>query len=268
MSGSPGKGSPGKVSPGKSPIVAAKVKAGKGRPPQWTPSLLTEEDRESVLQLRKRYGPKMEPAANFEAKYRTFCEINSLDVKDGMLLAMGQASAFGQKEKDGSPRVRLAFGSMETQFGTLLKRRVFQCDDHYEAKKTLRNAHADADPTNPRTYEGTAESLRKLVCQMRPIHKKTMGFLQFGSGTRSISISRLRFSQVLITKTELIIQRRFSKVAHDRSSRDTLTYDLAWSMPPPDDVCEWLQEKEKADPDALIFGEWNCGGPVARMPRM
>ena len=228
----------------------AKKKA--GRPELWTVEKLSNADRQSAIDLRVKYGPDTESAAAFQKKYEDFCTLNNLEPGEAMFLAMGQASKFGQELPGG--KKGLAFSSMETQFGTLLKRRVWPCADSWAAKRTLQSAHADADPVQPRTYEGSASDIQALVENMKPIEKKAMGYLQFSTGTRSITVSRCRNSQVLIERSDVIIQRRLSKVCKSRSKRDTLTYKMSWSMPCPDDVKAWLLKKRTEKPDELIFG--------------
>ena len=191
----------------------------------------------------------MSAPAAFRAKFASFCALNDLEPGDeALFLAMGQASAFGQT------RNGLAFSSMESQFGSLLKGRTFPCPAAWEAKRMLENAAADSNPVQPRIFEGSQESLTKLVHMLRPIEEKVMGFLQFSSGTRAKTISRLRNSQVKLQEGATLLQRRWSKVQHKRSTRATLTYKVAWSMEAPEDVRLWLAEQsEKYGPDELIF---------------
>ena len=213
----------------------------RGRPEKWTPRVMEPADFVRASELRKKYGPDMEPLARFAKKYEIFCALNKIEKSDGIFLAMGQASEMGA-----------AASSMNTQFGGMLKQRLFACANSWEARETLERHHADANPVQPRSFVGTQENLSALVEKMDVIMTKALAWMCFVTGARAINITRLRYSQTILMKSALLLQRRWSQVCRTRSKRDTLSYKYAWSMPPPEDVVSFF-DKGKNTPDGYPF---------------
>ena len=215
----------------------------RGRPEKWTPRVMEPADFVRASELRKKYGPDMEPLARFAKKYEIFCALNKIEKSDGIFLAMGQASEMGA-----------AASSMNTQFGGMLKQRLFACANSWEARETLERHHADANPVQPRSFVGTQENLSALVEKMDVIMTKALAWMCFVTGARAITITRLRYSQTILMKSALLLQRRWSKVCRTRSKRDTLSYKYAWSMPPPEDVVSFFDKgKKTTEPRQIKF---------------
>ena len=128
----------------------------------------------------------------------------------------------------------------------------------------LRNASADADPVQPRTFEADYNTITRLVKELRnttPEERKdsisALGWLCCVSGSRAQTIVRLRGSQVAMEDPSdpegaVLVQRRWSKVKTTRRQRDTLPYKYSWTIPPPANVKKWIDAR-KANPDDLLF---------------
>lgn len=236
------------------PAVTSGAPKKRGRPEKWIPRVITEEDRKMAEAVQQKYGPDLAAAEAFEQKYSSFCALNGLSLGEGLFLAVGQARVMDA-----------AFSSLDTGFSTLLKRKKFGSPRTWEVLTTLGNAHADADPVQPRTFEPTEEIAISLVHELGAIvqSKKSgvisveamvMGFLCIVTGARAQTIVRLRISQADLAEDALWVQRRWSKVKHARRQRDTLEYKYEWSMHPPKAVIDWFElQKRERDADEPIF---------------
>lgn len=221
----------------------------KGRRELWVPRALTSEDIARTKMLRATFSPNVEAAEKFFQKYLKFAELNGYKEKPGdcLLLAIGQAREMGA-----------AASSTNTQFQTMLKQRRIPFRDAWEASTLLNLAHCDASAVQPRTFGAspgedlTQEGLAAIVEGIDRPAVMALAWMCFATGSRAISIVRLRGCQVLLTADSLTLQRRWSKTTQTRSKRDTLTYSVAWSMDPPEEVSRYLELGVK-NGEELIF---------------
>ena len=221
----------------------------RGRPEKWIPRVLSGEDKASAFTLREQYGPDVQAAMAFESKYRFFCASNNLDPasSSSVIFAMGQAKQMGA-----------AASSMQTNFSTLLKRKVFNIRNKWELEATLRNFNADSDPVQPRLYDpifpdidSGLKRLCTIISNIQDVEHQALGCMCQLTGARAQTIVRLRGKQTLLKDDALWIERRWSKVKNNRSQRDRLQYLFEWTKEPPSRVMTWI--KSKSESDELIF---------------
>ena len=245
-----------------SKVVVAESGKKRGRPELWIPRPMTADDKKCTVDLMRKYGPDQEAATKFEKKFAEFMTLNP-DVlpADALEAAIGQARNMGA-----------AFSSMDTQFSTLVgRRKTPDIGSGWAALRMLSTAHADADPVQPRTWETKdgVESMLRLLLELgelktpgktkksvSSLEMKALGYACCATGARAQTIVRLRCTQAALTDTALWVQRRWSKVCKTRRHRDTLEYLFEWSLPPPEDVRQWLLKKfeeGKKDPELLLF---------------
>jgi len=192
-------------------------------------------DRRAFDSLQDKYGPDMKQSEVFERKYMEFCAINGLDPLCSFHLALGQAVTEGA-----------ALSSLNTNFGTLMKRHASARDDegrrkNYIMKKTLKAAAADADAVQTRIGVIPIPLLSKAVDTIAEPSIQAVCWMCFVTGNRAANIWMLRSSQITLSETDICIEWRLRKgTGAERSKRTKLKYFFNWTMSPPRPVKEYL----------------------------
>lgn len=224
---------------------------GRGRPQLWEGHPLSPEDRACAAELEKRFGPDEEASRVFEERYRAFCKVNSLDPADGRsaLLALGQARNPNRKNP--------AFSSLNTQFTTLIKRKII-AKNTFAVKTILRNAASDSSATQPRLFDPTIPSteegiqkLGRMVEEIPEVEDEAICALQLLSGWRTQTVVRLRGCQLKVKPKWLTVERRWSKT---NRKRETFDLQFAWTRKPSARVLSFFKDQEGNQ--ELIWPQW------------
>ena len=220
--------------------TVAKVDRKKGRPSAWIPHVLQPAELKISEDLETRYGAST--SERFGDQYAEFCKVNNLEVANvsSLIKCIGQAHCHtGQKG--------LALSSLDTYVTALVDSKRFPIRQAWKAVTLVRSAHADATDVQPRTFKGDRVTLEAIVEQL-PDFSATVAWLAFITGHRVANIVGLRFSQILLEKSEVRIQWRLTKTARIRSKRKEVVYLYSRAMPPPKVVKTFL-----AKPDSEAF---------------
>ena len=206
----------------------------RGRKPKWVPEIVTEGHRKVAKKLEDLYAPQDNQAKRFEEVYLSFCTVNNLDPSstESAVLAIGQAVSHGA-----------AISSLKTNFISLFARKRIRVRDEWKVRTMLSTAHADGDDVQPRTYAPEREHLRTTVESIEDEDMQALAWLCFVSGSRAVTMARLRRSQIVLEEEQILLQRRWSKVARNRNQRDVLAYRYEWTMAPPLRVVSYLTDR-------------------------
>lgn len=247
------------------PEVASAIPvATRGRPRKWVERPLSEADRTRGKDFVKKYGPDVRAVESFECRYSTFCELNSLDKTEytSLELCVGQALECGA-----------AVSSLKTMVEGLLKRKKIPIRGGWVVLCALKKGHADSDDVQPRTVVGTQESLEKILqtLENENLPERFVLWLCFATGMRAADATWLRFSQLKLTESQVWIQRRVTKVCHDRSKRKEMAFDYSWSSAPKKELVAYWKARASSTA-TIVEGHLNLSksriaGTVTRLLR-
>lgn len=211
-----------------------------GRPEKWTPRKISREDREMESQIIEELGPETSASDRFLKKYETFCQLNELDPRLGLLKAIAQARVN-----------KAAFSSLKTEFQTLIKRRVhaYPAEEAWRALRIIQRGAAEADPVQPRLTHWTREQCSSEVSKIMKageIPECAFVWFAFATGNRCANIVLLKGKQVIIGEDQVTVQWRWRKA----SEKEECVYLFSWSMKPPQKVVAFFK---KAPPDELLW---------------